>query len=167
MRRTIRTARAAAAIVIASVPALTGGLGVGVAAAQDGPTVLSFGQTLRRCDFSGISNVGGTGYARPTALMRAEGGQVVADVQIATALPNTRYEARLIQAPRSSAVSCNPGDPGVAGAALFTDAVGAGALTLRGPIMSGATGAWVFITRPSPYSQVPEEFYATDFIAKL
>ncbi|WP_137149195.1 hypothetical protein [Mycolicibacterium sp. CR10] len=167
MQRTLRTARAAAAIVIASVMALTGGIGAGVAAAQDGPTVVSFGQTLKRCDFSDIKNVGGTGYGRPTAQVRTQGGDVVADVQIATALPNTRYEVRLIQAPRSSAASCNPGDPGVAGAALFTDAVGAGALTLRGPIMSGATGAWVFITRPSPYSQVPEEFYATDFIAKL
>jgi hypothetical protein len=30
--------------------------------------------------------------------------------------------------------------------------------------MSGATGAWMAITRPSPYSQFPEEFYSSDMI---
>ena len=97
--------------------------------------------------------------------MRTDGAEVVADVQFATGRPNTRYEVRLIQAPRSSAVHCDGGDTGVTGGALFTDAAGGAGITLRGPIMAGATGAWVMITRPSAYSQIPAEFYTTDTIA--
>lgn len=128
---------------------------------------MPFGQTLKRCDFSDNKYVGGTGYGRPTAYVRVDGGDVVADVQFATGMPNTHYGVRLIQSPRSSALSCNAGDPGVAGTALFTDAAGTGAVTVRGPIMAGATGAWVFITRPSARSQIPAEFYTTDMIKEF
>lgn len=163
MRRITRAARAAAVITIAA-PALAVGVGAAVASAD---TFLPFNQTLRRCDFSEMQYVGGTGYGRPTAQVRVEGGDVVADIQFATGIPNTRYDVRLIQSPRSSARSCNAGDPGVAGTALVTDAAGGGAVTVRGPIMPGATGAWVSITRPSPHSQIPAEFYSTNLIAAI
>lgn len=162
MRRTTRAARAVAVLVIAAAPLLAGG--AGVAAAEAGTTFMPFGQTLKRCDFSDNEYVGGTGYGRPAAYVRVDGGDVVADVQFAIGIPNTRYDVRLIQSPRSSALTCNAGDPGVAGTALFTDAAGAGAVTARGPITAGATGAWVFITRPSARSHIPAEFYTTDFI---
>lgn len=166
MRATTRTARAAAAIIIiASVLPLTGG--TGAAPAEAGNTFLPFGQTLRRCDFSDMKYVVGGGYGRPTAQVRTEGADVVADIQFATGLPNTRYDARVIQAPRQSALPCNAGDPGVAAAALFTDFAGAGALIVRGPRTAGATGVWVFITRPGVHSQIPEEFYTSDVIAAL
>ncbi|MDZ4268716.1 MAG: hypothetical protein U1D00_24020 [Mycobacterium sp.] len=165
MRATTRTARAGAAIIIASVLPLTGG--TGAASAEAGSTFLPFGQTLRRCDFSDIKYVRAGAYGRPTAQVRTEGADVVADIQFATGSPNTRYDVRVIQAPRPSALPCNAGDPGVAAAALFTDSAGAGALTVRGPLSAGATGVWVFITRPSVHSQVPEEFYTSDVIATL
>jgi hypothetical protein len=92
---------------------------------------------------------------------------VIADVQIATAELNTPYDVRLIQMPRSSASSCNAGDPGVSGGVLLTDAVGGGGITVRGPIASGATGVWLYITRPGEFSQTPAEFYTTDFVASL
>jgi len=139
-------------------------LGAGVAAADAEPTVVAFSQLLRRCDFSEMKNVGGDGYGRPVGAVRLDGGELVADVAIATARPNTGYDVRIIQVPRPSERPCNPGDPGVAAAALNTDGAGAGAVTVRGPVVSGATGAWLFITRPNAHSQVPAEFYSTDFI---
>ena len=44
---------------------------------------------------------------------------------------------------------------------------GAATAVLRGPAMDGATGAWVSLTRPSAFSQLPEEFYTSDFVAPL
>jgi hypothetical protein len=92
---------------------------------------------------------------------------VIADVQIATAEPETPYDVRLIQVPRPSSASCNAGDPGVTGGVLFTDGAGAGGVTVRGHIVSGATGAWVFISRPGEFSQTPAEFYTSDFVVPL
>lgn len=164
-----RTTLAAAAIAIACGSISAGG-GAGFAAAQPtatGPTVLAFGQALRRCDFTEFQYAGAGWYGRPTGELRLEGGEVVVDLQFATGVPNARYDVRLIQSPRPGSIYCNPGDPGVAGAALFTDNGGAGATAVRAPVMPGATGAWVSITRPSPYSQQPDEFYTTDAIVQF
>ena len=165
-----RVLNTVAAMVVA-VPAVQT-VGTGMAAA-DGPTggggatMMSFAQTYRRCDFSARTYTGPTAYARPVAHVRSTGSEVIADVQIATAELNTPYDVRLIQMPRSSASSCNAGDPGVSGGVLLTDAVGGGGITVRGPIASGATGVWLYITRPGEFSQTPAEFYTTDFVASL
>ncbi len=153
-----------AAMVVAMPAVLT--VGVGTAAA-DGTTFMPFTQNLRRCDFSNKTYTGPTGYARPSALMRSTGSELIADVQIATAIPDTPYDVRLIQTPRSSASSCNAGDPGVIAGVLLTDGAGAGSVTLRGPLASGATGAWIFISRPGEFSQTPAEFYTSDFVVSL
>ena len=166
MRRIARTALAAATLAASWGPALALGT-AGTAAAVSEPKVLPFTQILRRCDFSEYQYVHGGYYGRPSGLLRVEGGQLVTDIQIATGTPNSWYEVKLIQVPRSSAVTCNAGDPGVAVAPLTTDAAGAGATTVRGPIASDATGVWVSITRPSPFSHMPEEFYTTDAVFGL
>ncbi len=162
MARIARTAVVAAALVVAAGPAL-----VGAAPAAAEATALPFTQTLRRCDFSAFDYVGGSYYGRAVAKLRTDGADVVADVQFATGVPNTAYDVRLIQLPRSSMGGCSAADPGVAAGTLFTDGNGGGAVTVRGPLMSGATGAWVSITRPSAFSQQPEEFYTSGFVAEL
>jgi hypothetical protein len=161
-------------MVVAMPAVVTAGIGTaaadgptGGAAGSGGATIMSFAQVYRRCDFSSQTHIGPTGYARPIAYVHITGSEVIADVQIATAIPNTPYDVRLIQMPRSSATSCNPGDPGVSGALLWTDPVGGGAVTVRGPIASGATGVWLYITRPGELSQTPAEFYTTDFVARI
>lgn len=151
--------------MIMAIPAVVT-VGVGPASAQ-GATFLAFTQMFRRCDFSTNTHIGPTGFARPTALVRDTGAEVIADVQIATAIPNTPYNVGLVQMPRSSATGCNPGDPGVVAAVLFTDPTGAGSVSLRGPIAPGATGAWLYISRPGEFSQTPAEFYTTDFVVPL
>jgi hypothetical protein len=169
-----RVLNTAAAMVVAMPAVATVGIGTaaadgptGGAAGSGGATMMSFAQVYRRCDFSAQTHVGPTGYARPIAYVHNTGSEVIADVQIATAIPNTPYYVRLIQMPRSSATSCYPGAPGVSEAALVSDSVGGGSVTVRGPIASGATGVWLFITRPGEFSQIPAEFYTTDFVAPL
>jgi hypothetical protein len=153
-----------AAMVVAMPAVLTVGAGT---ASAEGATFLPFAQTFRRCDHSGNTHVGPTGYARPTAMVHSTGSEVIADVQIATAIPNTPYDVRVIQMPRSSASGCNAGDPGVIAGVLLTDPAGAGSVTVRGPVASGATGAWMYITRPGEFSQTPAEFYSSDFVMPL
>jgi hypothetical protein len=154
-----------AAAMVVTMPAVLN-VGAGPAGA-DGATFLAFTQTFRRCDFSTNTHIGPTGVARPTALVHRTGSEVIAEVQIATAIPDTPYDVRLIQMPRSSASGCNAGDPGVIAGVLATDDGGAGSLTLRGPIASGATGAWIFISRPGEFRQTPDEFYTSDFVVPL
>jgi hypothetical protein len=165
-----RVLNTVAAMVVAMPAVMTFGAATATA---DGPTggggatLVAFAQILRRCDFSARTYTGPTAYGRPTATVRRTGSELIADVQIATVLPNTPYDVRLIQMPRSSTTPCNAGDPGVIAGVLFTDPTGAGSLTLRGPVVSGATGSWMFISRPGEFSQTPDEFYTSDFVASL
>jgi hypothetical protein len=153
-----------AAMVVAMPAVLTVGIGT---AGAEGATFLPFAQVLRRCDFSDNTYTAPTAYARPTAVVHSTGSEVIADVQIATAIPNMPYDVRVIQMPRSSASGCNAGDPGVIAGVLLTDPAGAGSVTVRGPVASGATGAWIYITRPGEFSQTPAEFYTSDFVVPL
>ena len=161
MGQTVRAAALAAALAVAA-PAVG-------ASADDtgGGTIMAFSQISRICDFSEVNYRGPWGMGRPTATLRSDGSTVSADVQIATVLPNFPYDVRLIQVPRPSSKPCWGGDPGVTLAKLNTDARGAGAVSLSGAIQPGATGAWIWITRPDPFSQDPGEFYTTDFIAPI
>lgn len=164
MRQLTRFVTTAAAIVVATPVALLT-IGSGTAGAD---TVMSFAQMYRRCDFSTNTYTGPTGYGRPFAVVRTTGSnEVVADVNIATAIPFTHYDVRLIQMPRPSSKPCGAGDPGVAVAALVTDAAGAASTTVRGGIAPGATGVWIFISRPDAFRQTPAEFYTTDFVAEV
>lgn len=160
MRRGMRTAIVTTAVGLFSASAV---LVPAVAAAQ--PTLVPLSQKMRNCDFAENPYLGAGDYARAVSHMRKEDGTVVADVQMATGKPNMPYDVKLIQVPRG--LYCAPGDPGVAHVVMFTDAAGGGAVTVRAPIQSGATGAWVSITRPSAFSQQPDEFYTTDFLFEL
>jgi hypothetical protein len=170
MQQTTRILALAAAMALAAPPAaaLADGVGGGGgAAAGSGGTVLPFSQILRRCDFSETDYNGPSGYGGPTGTLRSDGSTLTADVKIVTAVPNMHYDVRLIQLPRSSAVPCWGADPGVAQGSLNTDGAGAASVTLRDAIEPGATGAFVFISRPDRFSQTPAEFYTTDMIAQI
>ncbi|MBX7455068.1 hypothetical protein GR927_44400 [Mycolicibacterium sp. 3033] len=161
MYRALRVTAATAALLIAAP------LFAGVATAEGTVVSMPFSEKLRRCDFSQVKYVGGSGYGRASAQLRVQGGEVIADVEFFTGRPNTAYDLRLIQLPRSSAASCAAGAPGVSATTLFTDGVGTGRTTVRAPLMSGATGAWMSLTRPGTFSQQPDEYYTTDLVADL
>jgi hypothetical protein len=165
-----RLASAGAAVSMAVSPAFVMALTAPPATAIPpgvDPSVIVFSSALRRCDFSVLQYVTANGDGRPTAHIRTEGGQVVADVELATARPNTYYEVRLIQAPLPSSANCEGGSEGTAAGPIHTNGAGVGAVTLRTPIRPGATGAWVAIERPQPFSQRPAEFYTSDRIAAI
>ncbi|MGP4056226.1 hypothetical protein ACTWP6_15620 [Mycobacterium sp. 4D054] len=170
MRRLDRISLTVAAVVAASGLGVIPG-GSGTAGARPdmsaGTITAPFSQTWRRCDFSKFAYTGPTSYGRLVGQFRTEGGTVVADLQMATGAPNAQYEVRVVQMPRASAEGCGAGDPGVIAATLFTDAAGGGAVSVRGPIASGATGVWASVSRPSPMSQTPAEFYTTDFVISI
>ena len=159
-----RVLNGVAATVIA-IPALLN-LGAAPAEAQ-GATFVAFTQTFRLCDFSTKTHVGPTGNAGPTATVRTSGAEVVADVQVVRAIPGTVYVVGVVLMPHSSAVGCNPGDPGVISCVVTADDMGNGATTIRGPIASGATGVWMYLSRPGYLSQTPDEFYTSDFIVPI
>jgi hypothetical protein len=168
MRQTLRVAVLASALAVAAPAAGASADGDGGGASGGGGgTIMAFSQISRICDFSEINYRGPWGVGRPIAVLRSDGSTVSADIQIATARPNFPYDVRLIQVPRPSSATCWGGDPGVALAKLHTDGAGAGAVTLQGTIEPGATGAWIWISRPDPFSQDPAEFYTTDFIAPI
>lgn len=164
MRRSIRLMTLTAVVAAAGPLGFASSTGV---AKADGGTFVPMNQTLRRCDFSETDFNGPTGYARTTSVVRATGSNVSADVTMDTAIPNMRYDVRLIQAPRSAAAPCLGGDPGVAAGVLHTDGAGHGAATLHDSIEPGATGVWVFITRPDAFSQNPAEFYTSDLVLPI
>jgi hypothetical protein len=163
MRQLTRFVTTVAAVVVAT-PGAMFAIGTATAAAD---TFLPFTQTYRRCDFSANTFTGPTGYARATAVVRVGSNEVVADVKIATAVPFTHYDVRLIQVPRPSSKPCGGGDPGVAVSGLMTDGAGAGSTTVRGNIEPGATGVWMFISRPDAFRQTPAEFYTSDLIVAV
>jgi hypothetical protein len=168
MRQTTRIAVLVTALMVAAPPMTAQADGVKDAGASGGGgTMLPFAQVSRRCDFSETDYNGPTGTARPTATLRSDGQSVTADIQYVLAIPNTHYDVRLIQVPRPSSAPCWGNDPGVAQGSLNTDGAGAAAITLTDTIEPGATGAWVWITRPHPFSQDPAEFYTTDFVAPI
>jgi hypothetical protein len=163
MRQLTRCVTTVAAIVVATPGAMIA-IGAGIAGAE---TILPFAQTFRRCDFSANTFTGPTGYAMPTAVLRVGSNEVVADVNIATAVPFTHYDVRLIQVPRPSSKPCGAGDPGVAVSGLMTDGAGAGSTTVRGNIEPGATGVWMFVSRPDAFRQTPAESYTSDLIVAI
>lgn len=164
MRRSIRLITVNAAVAAAAPVGLIGG--TGTAGADDG-TLVPMNQVLRRCDYSETDFNGPTGNARTASVIRANGSDVSADITMDTAIPNMRYDVRLIQVPRSAAAPCRGGDPGVAAGVIQTDGVGHGAVSLHDSIEPGATGAWVFITRPDAFSQNPAEFYTSDLVLPI
>lgn len=161
MRKLTFTKVAAAAAALTVVGAT---LGVGSAAASSPMPLVS---KWRACDFTLIKWVDAVGYGRPIAYVGPAGdGTMVAKVDIASALPNTAYNVKVVQVPRPSN-QCAPGDAGVLTGTLHTDAAGVGTTTVQGPIAEGKTGAWVAVELPSAYSQTPAEFYTSQFVAAL
>jgi hypothetical protein len=64
-------------------------------------------------------------------------------------------------------VACVDSDPGIAVAGLDTDGRGDATVTVSDTIRPGTTGAWVFITLPGEFSQIPAESYASDYIQAI
>jgi hypothetical protein len=162
-RPTLTLSRCAAILTIAAAAGATA-----APAGASAGTAVPLRSVLRACDFSPIQWYSAQSDGSASSAIRAGGGTVSAEVHLSEpGSPNTHFDVRLIQAPRASNSPCGAGGPGVAVGALDTDGAGQASTTLQDSIQSGTTGAWVFIQRPSPYSQGPAEFYTSDFIAPV
>jgi hypothetical protein len=156
-------------VAMAAVGSVGLGLGTGTAAAESANGgMVPLGSTYRSCDFTKLGYVGTNATGSGQATIGTGGSNTVtADVFLMIGIPNTPYQVRLIQGPRPGSQKCNAGDPGVASAVLNTDGNGVGSLTLRAPLSSGATNAWVFIEGPPEPGQIRGSFYTSDMITSL
>ncbi|MEU0497312.1 hypothetical protein [Mycobacterium sp. NPDC006124] len=165
MMKLTPTTRAVVAAALVASAAATAPLATASPRSVSSPMPMS--SRWRACDFSKLPWVAARGDARAVAHLRTDGsGMLVATLDVATAMPNTRYDVRVIQTPRPSQ-ACGAGAPGVVAGTLQTDGVGAGSTTFAGPVAKGATGAWVILERPAPYAQTPEEFYTTEYVTSV
>ncbi|MCV7377079.1 hypothetical protein BST11_13595 [Mycobacterium alsense] len=154
-----------AAIAAMTCPAATLGI---VTAAADGGTTVVLDSTLRRCDFSRVTEAAlvprpalGTG----SALINTSGSRAVAQVHVTIPnRPGTHYDVGLIQEPLPSTATCGPGDPATAFTGMDTDAAGNATVTVSDSLRQGTTGVWVIVERGDPHSQNPAEFYTSEFV---
>jgi hypothetical protein len=150
------------AVAFASMSVVT------VAAPASAATTVPLRSILRSCDYSAIATGASENNATVSAAIRVNGSTVAADVNLSEpSSPGTHFDVILIQAPRASTSPCMSAGPGVTVGGLDTDGVGQGATTVQDSLRSGTTGVWVFVRRPSPYSQTPAEFYTSDFVAPV
>ena len=158
----------AAALFLATASVVDAGAAAADAPATRGATLVPLISIFRTCDFVDTRWVSATGTGTASALIGTAGSnQVSAQVNLATAEPNTRYTVRLIQVPRAGDRTCTAGDPGVAVGELFTDGNGTGSATVQGPRLQDATGAWVSINGPPKPGRVIGEFYTSEVLASL
>ena len=100
-----RVLNTVAAMVVGAPAVLTAGVGT---AHAEGAKFLTFTQNFRRCDYSTNTHIGPTGVARPTAVLRSTGSELIADVQVATAIPNTPYDVRFSRCPARRRLAAMP-----------------------------------------------------------
>ncbi|HZQ33401.1 MAG TPA: hypothetical protein VFB19_16930 [Mycobacterium sp.] len=155
-------------VVAAAFAMLAAGTGTATADnSAQGAQHVPLSSFLRRCDANATgympSATRGTGYAD----ISRTGNTVQADVHMIIAAPDIWYGVRLIQTPRPG-ISCGAGDPGVTMTRLYTDENGTGSVTLQGPVMPGATGAWVSVEGPLGASDLEApDIRTSDYIARF
>jgi hypothetical protein len=155
-----------AVTLVAAGGAVLSGIGAAPAAAS---TFVPFSNHVRNCDFvkalflDGMGTGSGSGWAD----ISADGSDVRAQVHLQSARPDTDYQVRLVQLPRASAATCSPGDPGVSGGVLHTDATGTATITVSGPAIADAAEAWVSVEGPPAPGRIRGDVYSSDFLAKL
>jgi hypothetical protein len=158
------TRRAFPAVLVAA-SALNPAVAAAVPAGTSGGTVVPLRSILRTCDFSPIPGGAAQSDATASAVIRATGGTVAAEVRLANpGSLGTHYDVMLIQSPRPSNSPCGSAGPGVAVGGLDSVGPGQATTTVQDSIRPGTTGVWVFIQRPSQFSQNPAEFYTSDFV---
>ena len=153
-RPTLTMTRWAAILVIAATAfPLATVVASAAPAGMNGGTTVPLRSILRACDFSPIPRGAARSDAAASAVIRATGGTVAAEVHLANpGSLGTHYDVRLIQSPRPSNSPCGSAGPGVAVGGLDSDGAGQATTTLQDSIRPGTTGVWVFIQRPSQFS---------------
>lgn len=154
----------------ACIPAIAVGAAVNPLLAQpvSAATIVPLRAVLRSCDFTPLGSAASESFGSATAVVHSSGGSATADVHISE--PGTagaHFDVALIQAPRAATLPCTAPGPGVSVGGVDLDDAGQGSVSVQTSLQSGTTGVWVFVQRPSPYSQTPAELYTSDFVAPV
>jgi hypothetical protein len=153
-------------MTVMAASAVTVGAGTAAAGAP-----IPINSDLRNCDFSLVATsqqVPRTTVGRGTANIRSSGSTVVAEVNMTFSnQPGAHFDIGLIQVPRPSSATCNPGDPGTTYTGLDTDPSGTANVTITAPKQQGTTGVFILVKTPQPHSQTPGEFYTTEYLAPV
>ncbi|MGX9672532.1 hypothetical protein [Mycobacterium sp. HM-7] len=121
---------------------------------------------MHTCDFQLVTSPLGRAGAKSFAEIRSDGRAVVAHIDMTNGADRTRYVVRMIPAPHAR-LGCLAGDRGITTGTLDTDEFGNGSLTLQAQISSRITGIWLAVDLPGTQSQVPREFYSSNYIASV
>jgi hypothetical protein len=121
--------------------------------------LVPFVSKFRNCSFEQTRWVSATGFGSGDA-DRDEPGSRTADVRLATAEPNTRYTVRLIRCP-SRRIGPAPLETGGGRWRALYRRKRTATTTVQGPLVQGATGAWV-CRRTAKSGRVIGEFYTSE-----
>ena len=155
LRSTAAVALSVAAIVAAATPACAS------------PTHRMFLlPNMHTCDFQLVTTPLGRAGAKSFAEIDSDGRSVVAHIEMTNGADSAQYVVRMIPAPHAQ-LGCLAGDRGITTGALATDEFGNGSLTLQAAMSPGTTGVWLAVDLPAAHSQVPREFYSSNYIAAV
>jgi hypothetical protein len=171
MRTLTRLGSFAAAITMVTSTGMASAVDIAAASPSGGVITVGLRGAAKNCDFSPVGTTPvvpfvttGTG----SALIHTAGSSVVADIQLVnTSEPGMHFDVGLIQVPRPSSATCDPGAPGTAYSGLDLNDAGVGTVTIQDTIKQGTTGVWVRISRPNPHSQDAAETYTSEFVAQV
>ncbi len=121
---------------------------------------------MHTCDFQLVTTQLGRPGAKLFAEITSARYAAVAHIDMTNGSDNAQYVVRVIPAPHTG-LGCMPGDRGIATGTLATDAFGSGSITLQAPIPTGTTGMWLAVDLPSAHSQIPQEFFSSNYIAPV
>ncbi|WP_244602174.1 hypothetical protein [Mycolicibacterium sp. NCC-Tsukiji] len=121
---------------------------------------------LHTCDFQLVTTQLGRASAKPFAEITSDGRIAVAHIDLTNGADDAQYAVRVIPAPHA-VLGCRSGDRGITTGTLVTDAFGSGSITLQAPIPAGTSGMWLAVDLPSAHSQIPDEFYSSNYIAPV
>lgn len=121
---------------------------------------------MHTCDFQLVTTQLGRPGAKLFAEITSDGYTAVAHIDMTNGADNAQYVVRVIPAPHA-VLGCMPGDHGITTGTLAADAFGSGSITLQAPIPTGTTGMWLAVDLPSPHSQIPQEFFSSNYIAPV
>lgn len=121
---------------------------------------------MHTCDFQPVTSQFGRAGATPFADITFDGQTAIAHLNMTQGADNAQYVVRMIPAPHA-VPGCAAGDPGITTGLLSTDDFGTGSVTLQAPLARFTTGVWLAVDLPSVHSQMPQEFYSSNYIASV
>lgn len=121
---------------------------------------------MHTCDFQLVTTQLGRAGAKSFAEISSDGHSVVAHIDMTNGADSAQYVVRMIPAPRAQ-LGCLAGDRGITTGTLSTNEFGDGSVTLAAPVSPGTTGVWLAVDLPAAHSQVPREFYSSNYIASV